>query len=83
MYKVKFDLEQAMKSQRGVEVLLYSFFYLGTMWGDGWLTPFPGRFTPGKEIQYPLEGCVGPRAGLVGCGKSLQHRDSIPKPSNP
>ena len=22
--------------------------------GDGWLTPRPGRFTPGKESRYPL-----------------------------
>ena len=28
-------------------------------------------------------GCVGPSAGLDGCGKSLPHLDSIPGPSSP
>ena len=31
--KVKFTLQQAMKSQRGVEESLYSFLNLGTRWG--------------------------------------------------
>ena len=31
------------------------------MWG-GWLTPRPGRFTPGKESRYPLyRGLGGPQ----------------------
>jgi len=31
--KVKFNLEQAMKAQRKIEVYLYSFFNLGARWG--------------------------------------------------
>jgi len=34
--------------QLGSEVYLYSFCNLGAIW-DGWSTPRPGRFTPGKE----------------------------------
>jgi len=30
---------------------------------------------------YCIGGCVGPRDGLDGCGKSRPHRDSIPEPS--
>jgi hypothetical protein len=30
---VKFDLEQTMKAQRGVELQLYTFFNLGVTWG--------------------------------------------------
>ena len=30
---VKFNLEQAMKAQRKIEVYLYSFFNLGARWG--------------------------------------------------
>jgi hypothetical protein len=33
--KVKFTLEQATKTQTGVEVWLYSFFNFGGRWG-GW-----------------------------------------------
>jgi hypothetical protein len=41
----------------------------------GLLTPRPGSFTPGKETDF-TGGWVGPRAGLVGCGKSRPHRES-------
>ena len=27
--------------------------------GGGWLMPRPGRFTPGRETQYPLYGRLG------------------------
>jgi hypothetical protein len=65
--KVKFTLEQATKTQRGVEVWLYSFFNLGAN-GGGWSTPRPGRFTPGKETRYPLyrrRGGSQDRSGLL------------------
>jgi hypothetical protein len=32
----------------GLELQLYSFFYLGARWGEC-VTPRPGRFTPGKD----------------------------------
>ena len=38
--------------------------------GGGWLTPRPGRFTPGRETRYPFIGWTCSRAGLDGCGKS-------------
>ena len=44
----------------------------------------PAVLTQGKKPgTYCIGGWVGPRAGLKGCGKSRQHRDSIPGPSNP
>jgi hypothetical protein len=41
--KIKFSLEKAMKPRGVVEVVLYSFFKLGTRWG-GLSTPRPSRF---------------------------------------
>ena len=40
------------------KVKVYSFFNFGDRWG-GWLTPRPGRFTPGKETRYPLYRRLG------------------------
>ena len=37
--------------------------------GGGWLTPYPGHFTPGKETRYPLYRRLGGphgRSGRVG-----------------
>jgi hypothetical protein len=52
--------------------------------GDGDERTRPGRFTPGKETQYPLYKGVGehPETGLDGCKKFLPGRDSIPGPSS-
>jgi len=58
MIKVKFALEQATKAQRGVELLLYSFFNLGARWGR-WLRTRSGHFTPGKENGYLLYRRLG------------------------
>jgi hypothetical protein len=41
-------LEHSTKAQGAVELYLYSYFNLDLRWG-GWLTPRPGRFTPGKD----------------------------------
>ena len=42
----------------------------------GWLTPRPGRFTPGKETQYWLYGRLGGHQGRSdGCGKYHPHRN--------
>jgi hypothetical protein len=50
----------------------------------GWTTSRPGRFTPGKDaVPLCIEGWLGPKAGLDGCGKSHPYRDSIPGPSTP
>ena len=62
--KVKFGLEHTVKAQRGsrgTTVLLD----LGARWG-GWLTPRPGRFTPGKETRYPLYRRLGGPQGRCG-----------------
>jgi hypothetical protein len=50
---------------------------------DGWLTPRPGRSTPGKRPGTNCtEGWVNPRTGVDGCGKSRPpHRGSIHRPS--
>jgi len=49
--------------------------------GDGWSTPHPGRFTPGKGTRYPLYRRS--RAGLDECGKFGPHQDLIPGLSSP
>ena len=41
--------------------------------------PLYPREVPGTHC---IEGWVGPRTGLDGCGKSHAHRDSIPGPSS-
>jgi hypothetical protein len=39
---------------------------------DGWLTPRPGHFTPGKEIRYPFySNFCGPRNRSGRLGKIL------------
>ena len=43
-------------------------------------TALPLEKRPGTHF---IGGCVVPRAGLDGCGKSRPHRDSITKPSSP
>jgi len=42
--------------------------------------PLTPRKRPGTQSTG---GCVGPRAGLNGWGKSHPHWDSIPGPSSP
>jgi hypothetical protein len=44
----------------------------------------PAALPSGKRPGiHCMGGCVGPRAGLDGCGKSCLDRDSIPEPSSP
>ena len=62
LIKVKFALQQAMKTQRRTDLWLYSFFNLGAR-RVGWLTPRPGRFTPGKDTQYRLYRRLGENPG--------------------
>ena len=52
---------------------------------SGWVvstTPRP-LYPQERPGIYCINGWVGPRAGLDGCGKSCLHRDSIPGPSSP
>jgi hypothetical protein len=66
--KVKLALEQAMKTQtgsRGSSTLSLT----SALNGGGWLTPRPGRVTPGKETRYPLHRSLcepQDRCGRVG-----------------
>ena len=59
--KVKLILEQAKKTQRGSTISLTS-----ALNESGWLTPRPGRFTPGKETRYPLYRRLGGPQGRSG-----------------
>jgi hypothetical protein len=50
----------------------------------GWLTPRPGRFTPGKETQYTFYWRLCElKTGLDGCKKLRLSRNSIRKTSSP
>jgi hypothetical protein len=55
---MKFTLEEAMKSQRGIQIYLYSFFNLNARWG-GWSMPHPGHFISGHKTWYPLYRRLG------------------------
>jgi hypothetical protein len=63
--KMKSALEQAMKIRMGSRDTVLLFLYLGSRWG-GWLTPRPGRFTPGKETRYPFVRRLGGLQGRSG-----------------
>jgi hypothetical protein len=54
-----------MNAQKGVEVLLYSYFNLDTRWGK---PHSPESLLPGKRLDtHRTGGLVGPRDGLDGC----------------
>ena len=53
-----------MKAQKEIEVWLYSLS--SALDGGEWLTPRPGRFTPGKETRYPLYRRLGGPQSLSG-----------------
>ena len=74
---------RSRRPKGGVEVQLYSFFNISATWERVVsVTPRPlhSRDRPGTRCT---EGCVGPRVGLDGCGKTRLHRDSIPGPPSP
>ena len=68
--KANFTLEQATKSQRGSGSIALFFLY-------------PPRYPRERPGTHRIGGWVGPRAGLVVCGKSRTHWHSIPGPSSP
>jgi hypothetical protein len=45
---IKFTEEQATKAQRGVRIST-ALSLISSLYGGGWSTPRPGRFTPGKD----------------------------------
>ena len=64
--EVKFTLEQATKSQRGVDVYLYSFCNPGSRC-RGWATPIAGGFAPGNNSVTLVKGVGrGPRLFWTG-----------------
>jgi len=46
---IKFNLEQTAKTQRGEEKYNSTPSLTSALDAGGWLTPRPGRFTPGKD----------------------------------
>ena len=80
--KLKLNLEQATKAQRGSTGIALLFFNLGARWG--WVvnaTPRP-LYPLKRPGTHCIGGWAGPKAGLDGCGKSRPHRDSISGPSS-
>jgi hypothetical protein len=74
-----------MQPQEEANVQLYPFVSLRMRTRRGWvlgntLRPLYPRERPGTHCTG---GCVGPRAGLDGRGKSRPYRDSIPGPTDP
>jgi hypothetical protein len=66
--QVQFNLEQAMNTQRGKEVQLYSFFNLGARLG-GVVNAMPQPLHPRERLgTHCTGGWVGPKAGLDACG---------------
>jgi hypothetical protein len=83
----KCKVSPCQKPQRPLgrtELYLHSFLWTSALDGGGWSTPRPGRLYPRKRPgTHCTGGWVGLGAGLVRCGKSRPHRDSIPGPSSP
>ena len=57
--KLNFAVEQAMKAQRGSRGIAVLFLLTSSVDWSGWLTPRPGRVTPGKKTRYPLYRRLG------------------------
>jgi hypothetical protein len=79
--KVKVNLEQATKAQKGSRGIALSFFNLGARWG-GWSTPRPGRFTPGKK-PVPVLYEAGWAPGSVCPGAENLTQNGVPSPTRP
>jgi len=82
--KVKFNLEQATKTQRGgVEVYLYSFLNLGARWG--WVVnATPRTLYPRERLGTHCVGAwMGLRASLDRCGKSRPPPGFDPRTAQP
>jgi len=78
---VKFALEQATKTKRGSSSSTLSL--TSALDGVGGQRHAPIVLPPERPGTHCMGGWVELRAGLDGCGKSLPHGDSIPRPSSP
>jgi hypothetical protein len=82
--KIKVTQEQTTKAQRGSRVIALLFLQPRLKMLVGGQPHAPATLPTGKRPGTHCTGdWVGPRAGLVVCGKSRPHRDSIPGPSSP
>jgi hypothetical protein len=78
--KVKFTLEQSLKTQRGSRGTVNNHFLTSAIDGGGRSTPRPDRFTSGKETRYPFYRRLGEphsRSGRV--RKSSPPREFDPR----
>jgi hypothetical protein len=69
--KVKFTLEQATKTHRGVQVQLYSFFNLGVDKVGG-QSDAPSTLPP-RKTRYPLCRKLGKTQGLSRQARKITH----------
>jgi len=83
---VKVPLRPALKARGGGGGGIALLSLTSALDGVGGQCHGPAALPPGKDpvtINHCIGGCVGPRAGLDGYGKSRPHWDSIPGPSSP
>ena len=78
--RVKFTIGHAMNAKRRSSITLL-FLSPRRQMRVEWLTPRPGRFTPGNDTLPIVQ--EGRWAGLNVCEKYRLRRDSIPGPSSP
>jgi len=79
---MQFALEQVMKAQRRSTGIALLFLNLGARW-DGWSTPRPVRFTPGKEKWYSLYRRLGETHRRSGRGLKISPPTGIRSPDRP
>jgi hypothetical protein len=82
--KGKFTLEQAMKTQKGCQVIATNIL-LPRRW-MGWLANvmLPTIYLQETDtVSIVQKSEVSPKADLDWCGKIPSHQNSIPGPSNP
>jgi hypothetical protein len=63
--KVKFALEQAMKAPQRASRGIFNLSLTSAQDGSGWLTPYPGRFSPGITRHPKSLGGPQGRSGRV------------------
>ena len=57
--KVKVRPRTGLEGPEKEQTYSSTFALTSALDGGGWLTPSPGRFTPGKETWYPLYRKLG------------------------